>query len=117
MVRGTRGMTNAVIFLEHREGKMAAAVLLRKASGETSRAVATIQVGERGHSGSSAALQSPDPSPGFPKDPETHLVYRRTGWVSHLGGPQVSDERDWKQFCTMSRLGEDGWPQPTPLQR
>lgn len=36
-------MTNAVILLKHREGKMATAVLLWKASGETSCARATIQ--------------------------------------------------------------------------
>lgn len=70
---------------------MVAAVLLWKASGETSCAVATNQVGDRGHPGSSAALQSPDPLPGFPEDPETHLVYRWTGCVSNVRGPQVSD--------------------------
>lgn len=75
---------------------MVATVLLWKASGETSCAVATIQVGERGHSGSNAALQSPDPTPSFPKDPETHLVYRWTGWVSDLRGPQASDWREDK---------------------
>lgn len=46
LVLGAHGMTNAVIFLKHREGKMAAAVLLRKASGETSWAVAMVQNGE-----------------------------------------------------------------------
>lgn len=91
MVPGAHGMTKAVIFLKHREGKMVAAILLWKASGETSCAVATIQVGDRGHPGSSAALQSPDPLPGFPEDPETHLVYRWTGCVSNVRGPQVSD--------------------------
>lgn len=93
---GARGTTIAIIFLKHREGEMVATVLLWKASGETSCAVATIQVGEQGHSGSNAALQSPDPTPSFPKDPETHLVYRWTGWVSDLRGPQASDWREEK---------------------
>lgn len=34
LVLGAHGMTNAVIFLKHREGKMAAAVLFRKAMGK-----------------------------------------------------------------------------------
>lgn len=49
-------MTNAVIFLKHKERKMAATVLLWKASGETSCTVATIQAGGWGHSGLSATL-------------------------------------------------------------
>lgn len=102
-------------FLETQGGEDGGRSPVPESHGETSWAVATIQNGEWGRSGSGAALQSSDPSPGFPMDPKTHLVYRWTGWVSNLGGPQVSDEREWKQFCTMSRLGADGWPQPTPL--
>lgn len=49
-------MTNTVIFFKHKEGKMAATVLLWKASRETSHAVATIQVEEWRHAGSSATL-------------------------------------------------------------
>ena len=53
---GACEMTNTVIFLKHKEGKMAATVLLWKASRETSRAVATIQVEEWRPSGWSTSL-------------------------------------------------------------